>query len=48
MQEFMQIDKSSEQIRGHHIKMKKKLKSITNILRLLPKEIKRKEKNEQS
>ena len=43
MQDYMKIDKTSEQVRGHHIKMKKKYKTIKNILRLFPKELKRKE-----
>ena len=44
IQKHMGIEKTSEQIRGHHNKMKKKYKSIPNMLRLLPRQISKKEK----
>ena len=44
MGDFMGVDKTSEQIRGHHIKMKKKFRTIDEIIRLLPKELKKKER----
>ena len=39
----MKTEKTSEQIRGHHTKMEKRFLTIRQILRLLPKELKKKE-----